>query len=249
MEHEFEQRKQLFEGVLLRRAGENEWGRNGSYGRGAIPAHRLRGTRGMVGELEEASGQCSAVPANLVRASCPSGNTGAAAETGDAAEGRSGDRQAGDSETHRDNGETGWEFEREIFLRSLRNAIQRTQGNAGRVRQTEQEKQAVSVDDHIGIGGAVGIGLRGISALSRLTNDDSDDPEEQKRKQEAAQAANNVGAVLGLAIGAFSTFTKDNQSLTRTPDENISIEEEEDFNEFLARMDEEYGYEEQQQMM
>ena len=101
----------------------------------------------------------------------------------------------------------------------------------------------------MGIGGAVGAGLRGISALSRLTDDDSDDPEEQKRKQEAAQAANNVGAVLGLAVGAFSTFTKDNQSLTRIPDENMSIEEEEDFNEFLARMDEEYGYEEQQQMM
>ncbi len=249
MEHEFEQRKQLFEGVLLRRAGENEWGRNGSYGRGAIPAHRLRGTRGMVGELEEASGQCSAVPANLVRASCPSGNAGAAAETGDAAEGGTGDCQARDSETHRDNGETGWEFEREIFLRTVQASLRYTQGNAGGIRQTGQEANAVSLGDDIGIGGAVGIGLRGISALSRLTDNDSDDPEEQKRKQEAVQAANNVGAVLGLAIGAFSTFTKDNQSLTRTPDENISIEEEEDFNEFLARLDEEYGYEEQQQMM
>ena len=103
--------------------------------------------------------------------------------------------------------------------------------------------------DLIGIGGAVGVGLRGISALSRLTDDDSDDPEEQKRKQEAAQAATNAGAVLGLAIGTFSKFTKENQSLTRTSDESISIEEEENFNEFLARMDEEYGYEEQQQMM
>lgn len=246
MEDEFEQRKQLLTGVLLRRAGENEWGRDGRHGRGAVPAHRLRGTRGMVGELEEASGQCSAVPANLVRADFPSGNTGAAAETGDAAEGGTGDRQAGDSETHRGDGETGWEFEREIFLQTIRNALQRAQGNAGRIRQTEQEKQAVSVDDHIGIGGAVGIGLRGISALSHLTDDDSDDPEEQKRKQEAAQAANNAGAVLGLAIGAISAFTQENQSLTQTLDDEQSVAEEEDFNEFLARMDEEYGYEEEQ---
>lgn len=100
--------------------------------------------------------------------------------------------------------------------------------------------------DLIGIGGAVGAGLRGIPALGSLTDDDSDDPEEQKRKQEAARAATNAGAILGLTMGALLAFTKDNHSLTRTPDENISIEGEENFNEFLARMDEEYGYEEEQ---
>ena len=86
-----------------------------------------------------------------------------------------------------------------------------------------------------------------MSALGRLTeDDDSDDPEEQKRKYEAQQAADNAGAVLGLAIGAIETFTRNNQSLTQEPDEDRQIEEEEDFNEFLARMDEEYGYDEQE---
>ena len=89
-----------------------------------------------------------------------------------------------------------------------------------------------------------------MSALGRLTEDeDSDDPEEQKRKHEAQQAGSNVGAVLGLAIGAIEAFTRNNQSLARIPDEDRQIEEEEDFNEFLARMDEEYEYEDQQQMM
>ena len=89
-----------------------------------------------------------------------------------------------------------------------------------------------------------------MSALGRLTEDeDSDDPEEQKRKHEAQQTADNVGAVLGLAIGAIETFTQNNQSLNRIPDEEQQIEEEEEFNEFLARMDEEYEYEEQQQTM
>ena len=78
-------------------------------------------------------------------------------------------------------------------------------------------------------------------------DDDSDDPEEQKRKYEANQAAANVGTVLGLAIGAIETFSQNNQSLTRTQDENQHIEEEENFNKFLARMDEEYGYEEELQ--
>lgn len=87
-----------------------------------------------------------------------------------------------------------------------------------------------------------------MSALGQLTeDDDSDDPEEQKRKYEAQQAGSNVGAILGLAIGAIDTFIQNNQSLTQKPDEDRQIEEEEEFNEFLARMDEEYGYEEEQQ--
>ena len=89
-----------------------------------------------------------------------------------------------------------------------------------------------------------------MSALGRLTEEgDSDDPEEQKRKYEAQQAADNVGAVLGLAIGAIEAFTQNNQSLNRIPDEEHQIEEEEEFNEFLARMDEEYEYAEQEQTM
>jgi len=52
-----------------------------------------------------------------------------------------------------------------------------------------------------------------------------------------------------LAIGAIKEFTQENESLARTPAEEKSIEEEEDFKEFLTRMDEEYGYEEQQLTM
>ena len=87
-----------------------------------------------------------------------------------------------------------------------------------------------------------------MSALGRLTeDDDSDDPDEQKRKYEASQAASNVGAIIGLTIGAIESYIQNNQSLTQKPDEERQIEEEEEFNEFLARMDEEYGYEEEQQ--
>lgn len=82
-----------------------------------------------------------------------------------------------------------------------------------------------------------------------MTDADSDDPDERKRRQEAVQAAANAGAILGLTMGAISALAQENQSLTGTPDEEQTIEEEEDFNEFLARMDEEYGYREEQQMM
>lgn len=91
-----------------------------------------------------------------------------------------------------------------------------------------------------------------MSAFGRLTeDDDSDDPEEQKRKAEANQAVSNVGTLIGLTIGAIEAFSQNNQSLNRTTDEEQRIEEEEDFNEFLARMDEEYEYggEHQEQTM
>ena len=87
-----------------------------------------------------------------------------------------------------------------------------------------------------------------MSTLGRLTEeDDSDDPEEQKRKHEAAQSASNVGALIGLTIGAIESYIQNNQSLTRPQDEELQIEEEEEFNEFLAALDEEFGYEEEQQ--
>ena len=71
--------------------------------------------------------------------------------------------------------------------------------------------------------------------------------EEQKRRQEARQASSNAGAILGLAIGTIEAISQNNQSLTRTTDEEQAIEEEEAFKEFLAGLDEEYGYEEAQQ--
>ncbi|MBR3973183.1 MAG: hypothetical protein IKJ99_04440 [Oscillospiraceae bacterium] len=169
-------------------------------------------------------------------------------ESTSADESRSGSGEGGNAEQHQRPKETGWEFERGIFLQTVRNALRPTQGYPGRVRQTEERNPAVHADHDSILGGAVGAGLRAVSALGRLTeDDDSDDPEEQKRKYEANQAAANVGTVLGLAIGAIETFSQNNQSLTRTQDENQHIEEEENFNKFLARMDEEYGYEEELQ--
>lgn len=247
MEDEFEKRKQLLTGAFHRGSGENEWGSHDSYGRGAVSAHHLRSTQGMVGMLQDDAGTGCAVSANPVRDDYPAGDTGGAAKTGDGTEGGFAGIETGNPETPDGNGTTGWEFEREIFLRAVQAAFRQPQGNTGRIQQAGEENQTVSLDDHIGIGGAVGIGLRGISALSRVTDDDSDDPEEQKRRQEAAHAATNAGTVLGLAIGAISSFSRENQSLTRTPDENQIIEEEENYNEFLARMDEEYGYKEEQQ--
>jgi hypothetical protein len=59
---------------------------------------------------------------------------------------------------------------------------------------------------------------------------DSDDPEERRRRMEADQAASNVGAILGLAIGAAMALT-----------EEQTIQDEQDYNEFLAELEAEEG--------
>ncbi len=247
LEDEFERRKQILESHVLRGSGEDEWELDGGFGRGSLPADYLRGTQGMGGEREEASGTGGGIPAYPLRENYPAGNPGGTAASGGAVEGRSGGGEAGDAEQHRRPEETGWEPEREVFLRTVRTALRRTQGYTGRAQQTAERKPALSADYGSILGGAVGAGIRAVSALGRLTEDeDSDDPEEQKRKYEATQAASNVGAIIGLTVGAIEAFTQNNQSLTRTQDEEHQIEEEEEFNEFLARMDEEYGYEEQE---
>ena len=246
LEDEFERRKQILERDVLGGSGEDEWGCDGSAGRGAVPADHLRSTQGMGGEWEEAAGTGSDVPAYPVREDFDARNPGGVAASGSSVEGRSGSGEAGDAEQHRRIEETGWEVERGFFLQTVRKALHRSQGDSGRVQQTEERNPAVHAYNNSVLGGAVGAGVRFVSALGRLTEDDnSDDPDEQKRKYEAAQAASNTGAILGLAIGAIFALTQDNQSLTRIPDEEKCIEEEEEFNEFLARMDEEYRYEEQ----
>ena len=59
---------------------------------------------------------------------------------------------------------------------------------------------------------------------------DIDDPEERRRRMEADQAASNVGAILGLAIGTAMALT-----------EEQTIQGEQDYNEFLAELEAEEG--------
>ena len=55
---------------------------------------------------------------------------------------------------------------------------------------------------------------------------DSDDPEERRIRMEADQAASNVGAILGLAIGTAMALT-----------EEQTTQDEQDYNEFLAELE------------
>lgn len=52
-----------------------------------------------------------------------------------------------------------------------------------------------------------------------LLEDSSDDPEELRRQMEAREAAQNLGAVIGLAAGAVGAAAGQSQKNTPKPDE------------------------------
>ena len=65
-----------------------------------------------------------------------------------------------------------------------------------------------------------------------MIEDDSEDPEERQNRIQAEQAGSNVGTILGLAIGAAMALTEHT-----TPEEQQTIQDEQDFNEFLAELE------------
>ena len=87
--------------------------------------------------------------------------------------------------------ETGWERERLVFLR----AAERAHRN-----EALPEKALLDLAPADGDHPALSVGLGALAAVGSLIDDDSEDPEERRRRMEANRAAENVGAVIGLAI-------------------------------------------------
>ena len=105
---------------------------------------------------------------------------------------------------------TGWEDQRNILLASFQG-----RGHAARVRQLYQMED-VHPHHHPG---AVGIGAASVAAGMSLLEDSSDDPEDRRRQMEAREAAQNLGAVIGLAAGAVGAAAGLHQKDTPKPDE------------------------------
>lgn len=105
---------------------------------------------------------------------------------------------------------TGWEDQRNILLASFQG-----RGYTARVRQLYQMED-VHPHHHPG---AVGVGAASVAAGMNLLEDSSDDPEERRRQMEAREAAQNLGAVIGLAAGAIGAAARQCQKDTSKPDE------------------------------
>ena len=105
---------------------------------------------------------------------------------------------------------TGWEDQRNILLASFQG-----RGYAARVRQLYQMED-VHPHHHPG---AVGIGAASVAAGISLLEDSSDDPEERRRQMEAREAAQNLGAVIGLTAGAAGAAARQLRKDPPKPDE------------------------------
>lgn len=232
MEYELRTRQCILTGNVHRRAGEAEWAGYGGNGQNTVPTHPLRPAGGM-----DQSGQGSAAaggrfPAHLVPDDPSAGNRGAGhPDAGRAAPVVPGG-EAGDAPLHPKLPATGWEHEREDFFRHLRNPLPQSQGyGSGGFGGGQKAEEAPHY--HIGgIGGTVGAGLRSLASAGRLIEDDSEDPEERQKRIQAEQAGSNVGTILGLAIGAAMALTENEST-----EEQQTIQDEQDFNEFLAQME------------
>ena len=233
IEYEFTIRQQYLAG----KSDPEQRSGNGRNSGNTLSANLLCSTKRVDRELDEAAGAGRGVPAYPVPTDQPAGNPErVGADTGSAAA-DSASGEAGHSGNHPQRTATGWENERKVFYRHIENALRQSQGYG---RYGPAIGAAHYEEGHQGlhpVGSAVSAGLRHAAALGRLIDNDSDNPEERRKQIEAQQAASNLGAVIGFAAGIIDALTEK---------EEPSAQEEEEYKEFLARMDAEYEYEEEQ---
>ena len=215
MEHEFRTRAELVK-RKLRRAAETDGGieadesaeQHATANSAADPAH-CDPVRSAAGDEQAdragrrnklGAGGNSEDPAGVETAHRP--DAGAAVAHGDA-EIADGDEQTAG---------TGWEPERAVFLQmdSVAAGFQSAHsdqvdhagdaarfGGAGRMVQRSKDPQPVSMTPLLRTGAA------GLATLGLLLDEESGDAEEQRRRIESRIAAENFGAVVGLAAGAI----------------------------------------------
>ena len=241
IEHELYIRQRILAGAVHGRAGESQWTGPGGNGQNPVSADPLRSAGGMAESRPCAAAAGGRLPAHPVpddqtpgngASGCPdAGRTASSVLPG----------EAGDDARHPEFSATGWESEREAFFRNLRSPAKQSQVYGSGYFSAEQQNQKAPGYHIGGIGGAIGTGLRGLASAGQLIEDESEDPEERQKRIQAEQAGSNVGTILGLAIGTA-------MALTETPEEQ-TIQDEQDFNEFLAELEAEEEEQPYQQTM
>lgn len=118
-----------------------------------------------------------------------------------------GECQRGYSGSDADDRRTGWEESRAVYFGLLRNPFVEYQGSGQYDRETAAEDYENN-DCHSGVGGStVGVGLRGILEAGSIIDSTSEDPEERRKRIEAQENASNLGAIIGLAVGAIAAIS------------------------------------------
>ena len=231
IENEFRLRKEQFERYRNGSLDPSQWTGRGNPAEDSLRNGGLRYPGGMAGGRNESAAAGRAVPADPVQADRYTGNPSGSSVPADGSADGTASGKPGDAELHAANPATGWEREREIFFRTVRDALRQSQGYGSYYGAAGAEGQ--KADPHFGgsLYGGIGAGLRGLASAGRLIEDDSEDPDERRKRIEAEQAGSNVGTILGLAIGAVMGLTE------ADPTEEQVIQDEQDFNEFLAELE------------
>ena len=242
-ENEFRLRKQQYDRHLSGSPDPSQRTGYGSPGAGSVSAGGLRHTGGMAPGRESNAGTGSQIPAGAVPTYSTAGNpAGVPADAGTATAYHS-NGTAGADELHPQYSATGWEREREVFFRTLQNALRQSQGYGNGGIQSAKEDYENPHRYGGQLRGSLGAGLHGLAALGGLIQDDSEDPEKRRERILAEQNGSDIGAALGLVIGAAMALTE-----TESPEEQQIIQDEQDFNEFLAQLEAEEEQSFQQSM-
>ena len=176
---------------------------------------------------EPTAGGCDGVSAEAVSADRQIGDTGRAdrplhrdteyrvgiyGENGSGG----GEYQCGYSGSDADDGRTGWEESRTVYFGLLRNPFVEYQGSGQYDRESAAEDYENN-DCHSGVGGStVGVGLRGILEAGSIIDSTSEDPEERRKRIEAQENASNLGAIIGLAVGAIAAISEADNTEDKT---------------------------------
>ena len=231
IENEFRLRKEQFE---CYRNGSLEPSQRTDRGNPAEDSLRDGGLRypgGMAGGRNESAPAGRAVSADPVQTDRYTGNPAGSSVSADGSADSTASGKPGDAGFHAANPATGWEREREFFFRTVRDALRQSQGYGSYYGAVGAKGQKADPHFDGSLYGGIGAGLRGLESAGRLIEDDSEDPDERRKRIEAEQAGSNVGTILGLAIGAVMGLTE------ADPMEEQVIQDEQDFNEFLAELE------------
>ena len=243
LENELRIRKQLTAAYHAGTAGSTEPGYGQHPGVRSVPANRLCHPSRMAGEGSGNAFQGHRVPADTVQ------NDPEPVYKAGSGSGIPDTRQAGDPAQPGSNGEdtvfpaTGWEREREVFLRLLQNAVRQSPGNkihrGGSANEYPKDRSA----DSGLFRNPVGAGLHTAAALAQLIDNDSEDEEDRRWRIAAEENGSNIGAVLGVVIGTAMALTQDEFKT-----EEQTIHDEQNYNEFVAELEAEEEYNWQQAM-
>ena len=240
LENELRIRKQLTAAYHAGTVDPAEPGYDQCPGVRSVPANRLCHSGGMAaGGIGHAS-QGREVPAGTVSAHTAARHPAGHSENAAATDVDDPFGTGSADEFYSVHPATGWEREREVFLRLFQNAVGQSPGN-------EVHRGGPSIEypkDRYADSGIfrtpVAAGLHSAAVLAQLIDNDAEDEEDRRKRIEAEQAGSNVGFVLGLAVGAAMALT---QNETRTEEQVIQYEQ--DYNEFVAELEaeeEEYNW-------